>query len=77
MGCVSSKDAKKHGLTVMEKKDREKPLARQKKPETSEPVVEDVEQNDAVQEKEKSPSKGDNEKELQEGGSDSISPDII
>ena len=64
MGCVSSKDAKKHGLTVLEKKDREKPLARQKKSDKSEPEVEDIDQSNAEQEKEKPPSQGENEKEL-------------
>ena len=64
MGCVSSKDAKKHGLTVLEKKDREKPLARQKKSDKSEPEVEDIDQSNAEQEKEKPLSQGENEKEL-------------
>ena len=64
MGCVSSKDAKKHGLTVLEKKDREKPLARQKKSDKSEPEVEDIDQSNAEQEKEKPPIQGENEKEL-------------
>ena len=31
MGCVSAKDAQKHGLTVLEKRAREKPISRNKK----------------------------------------------
>lgn len=36
MGCVSTKDAKKHGLTVMEKKERERPITKNKKGDNTE-----------------------------------------
>lgn len=64
MGCVSTKDAKKHGLTVLEKKDREKPLARQKKQEGSEPTAEGGDEKDSEQNKGNPPSPVDNDKEL-------------